>query len=459
MVKPTFSPGGRRSVGAVGTPIEQDRRYAWCSKVPTRALGADGAAPSKSGCLMVGDALPGVVTSSLFRLLSPLLAALVLVVSGCGERGATPAKQAEAKPEPEIAWPMTRGGPALSGRVEGRVLRDPVVAWTFTASGSISAEAAIAAGRIYVGTAKGILHVLDAETGREVWSFTTQDAITAAPALSPGRVFLSSNDGRLYALDSATGREVWRFASEDKISSGAITIRAPDHSADWVLVNGYDGTTRVLKAADGALVWSYKTDDFINGSPAVVDGRWIVFGGCDSQLHVVNLKDGTLVHKIATTAQIPASIATFGTFAYCGNYANQAVAFDVAGGTVAWTYEDRALPFFSSPAVNDRLVLIGSRDKHLHAIDRATGAAVWTFRTGGRVEGSPIVFTDGVVFGSSDGRLYAASLDAGTELWSLDLGESLVASPAFGGRQLVVGGDKGTVFALRAGPKPVVKPE
>jgi len=145
--------------------------------------------------------------------------------------------------------------------------------------------------------------------------------------------------------------------------------------------------------------------------------------------------------------------------AYCGNYANQAVAFDVVGGKVAWTYEDRALPFFSAPAVNDRLVLIGSRDKHLHAIERQTGKPAWKFRTGGRVEGSPIVFEDGVVFGSSDGRLYAASLEAGTELWQLELGEPLVASPAFGDRQVVIGGEKGTVFAIRGGSPTSKKPE
>jgi len=385
-------------------------------------------------------------------LVAPVVIASLLF-AGCGDRGGSAARKDAAETAvPEVSWSMTRGGPTLSGRVDTVLPRNPAIAWTFTASGSISAEAAIVGNRILVGTAKGTLHVLAADTGRELWNFTTKDAITAAPAVAEGLVFLSSNDGRLYALSADTGKEVWQFASEDKISAGAITIKAPDGSGYWVLLNGYDGTTRVLRAANGSLVWSYKTDDFINGSPAVVDGRWIVFGGCDSQLHVVNLKDGTLVHKIPTSAQIPASIATFGTMAFCGNYANQAVAFDVAEGTVAWTYEDRALPFFSSPAVNDRLVLIGSRDKNLHAIDRKTGEGVWTFKTGGRVEGSPILFNDGVVFGSSDGRLYAAELASGSELWSLDLGESLVASPAFGARQLVIGGDKGTVFAVRAGP-------
>lgn len=353
---------------------------------------------------------------------------------------------------------MTRGGPALNGSVATTVPRAPVTAWTFAASGPISAEASIVANRVYVGTNKGTLHVLAADTGKPLWSFDTKDAITAAPAIAAGKVFLSSNDGRLYALSAETGAEVWQFTSDEKISAGAVVIKAPADSvtpgADWILLNGYDGTTRVLNAADGKLVWSYKTDDYINGSPAVVDGRFLVFGGCDSQLHVVHLKDGALLHKITTSAQIPASIATFGPMAYCGNYANETVAFDVVGGKVAWSYEERALPFMSSPAVNDRLVLIGSRDKHLHAIDRATGKAAWTFKTGGRVEGSPIVFTDAVVFGSADGRLYAANLADGTELWQLDLGEALVASPAFGAKKIIVGGDKGTVFALAASTIP-----
>ena len=219
-------------------------------------------------------------------------------------------------------------------------------------------------------------------------------------------------------------------------------------------MNGYDGTTRVLDAADGQLVWSYQTDNYINGAPAVVDGRWLVFGGCDALLHVVNLADGQRVHTIDANAYIPASIATFGTMAFCGNYANQTVAFDVAAGKQLWVYEDRPLPFFSSPAVNEQLVLIGSRDKHLHAIRRTTGELAWKFPTGGRVEASPIVFADAAVFGSADGRLYAAHLADGSELWRLELGESLVANPAYGEHLIVLGGEKGTVFALRPCPPP-----
>lgn len=389
-----------------------------------------------------------------------LVLGLGLGLAGCGVKENPPPNTAAAAepPAPLTSWPMTRGGPALTGHVAAPMPLDPVMAWTFAASGPVSAEAAIVDGRVYVGSAQGTLHCLEADTGREVWRFETGDAISAAPAVRGGRIFLSSNDGRLYAVDAATGTELWRYGTEEKMSSGAVAITNPSGTGDWVLLNGYDGTTRVLAADDGKLVWSYQTEDYINGSPAVVADRFLVFGGCDAQLHVVNLTDGTLVRKIPTDAQIPASIATLGPMAFCGNYANQVVAFDVVAGTVTWTYEDRALPFFSSPAVNDRLVLIGSRDKHLHAIDRRTGAGVWKFATGGRVEGSPVVFADGVVFASSDGRLYAAGLETGAEVWRLDLGESLVASPAFGARLIVIGGEKGTVFALRARSTAPIQP-
>lgn len=408
-------------------------------------------------------------------LLLPTLATIALLaLTACGDR---PPKPQTPHPKPAVApataWPMTRGGPALTGHVDRPAPRAPQTAWTFTADGPITAEAAIFQNRVYIGTGKGTLHALAADTGKELWKFTSKDAITAAPAVSATHVFVSSNDGSLYALDPTSGRELWKFSTEEKISSGAILIPAPASpqtlhptpptsgsaprasrpappaSSDWLLLNGYDGTTRVLHAADGKLVWSYQTDNYINGAPAVVDGRFLVFGGCDALLHVVNLADGKRVHAIDANAYIPASIATFGTMAFCGNYANQTVAFDVVAGKQAWVYEDRQLPFFSSPAVNDKLVLIGSRDKHLHAINRTTGESVWKFPTGGRVEASPIMFSDAAVFGSADGRLYAANLADGTELWRLELGEPLVANPAFGENLIILGGEKGTLFALK----------
>jgi outer membrane protein assembly factor BamB len=84
-------------------------------------------------------------------------------------------------------------------------------------------------------------------------------------------------------------------------------------------------------------------------------------------------------------------------------------------------------------------------------VDRLTGKRVWKFKTGGRVESSPLVFDDAVVFGSADGRLYAADPQDGHEIWRLDLGENLAVAPAFADGRIVIGGADGTLFVIAGG--------
>ncbi|MEI7929618.1 MAG: PQQ-binding-like beta-propeller repeat protein, partial [Verrucomicrobiales bacterium] len=212
-----------------------------------------------------------------------------------------------------------------------------------------------------------------------------------------------------------------------------------------------------LLASDGSAVWTYKTGDYINGTPAVIDGRLVAFGGCDKVIHILNLADGKLVNEVVTDSQITNSVATSGKTIYCGNYANQLVATEAEAEALTWIYEAGDFPLFSAPAVDEKNVYIGSRDKSLHAVTRATGKRAWTFRTGGRVESSPIAFDDGIVFGSSDGRLYAASPADGSELWRLDLGEDFAAPPVYAQCRIIIAGGRGTLFVLSAG-KPAHDP-
>ena len=379
------------------------------------------------------------------RLLTSLL---LLFLTACDKpQPANPAEPAAAASPALTDWPITRGSPSLQGRVAASVPKSPVVEWTFELESPGTAEAAVADGAILVGDAMGILYCIDFESRKLRWKMETGDTIQAAPAVSNGKVFIGSGDKHFYALDLKTGEKLWSIEGGDKFSSAASVVSAPDGSGEWVLVNGYDGITRCLRASDGSEVWTYKTNDFINGTPAVIDGRLIAFGGCDSVIHVIDLADGKLVNKIVTDAQITNSVATIGTTVYSGNHANQLVAAEADADQPAWIYEAGSFPFFTAPAVDDMNVYLGSRDKSLHAVKRADGTRAWTFKTGGRVESSPLAFDDGIVFGSSDGRLYAANLADGTELWRLDLGEDLTAAPVYAqGRIIIAGG--GTLFVI-----------
>ncbi len=392
------------------------------------------------------------------RLLLPWLAGM-LVLAGCRENKHTPAAPAAparvaAGGWQTQAWPMTRGGRGLQGRVAERVPRHPVVEWTFAAKGAVSSEAAVSDGVIVFGTDEGMVHAVDLQTRKLRWQVETQDAVEACPAISAERVFVGSNDGLFRALDIHSGKEIWQIKGRDKFPTGGTFVSSPDANESWILVNGYDGVSHCLRTGDGTVVWQHESQDFINGSPVILDGGMVAFGGCDSVIHVIRLKDGSGWHELATDAQIIRSLASWGDTLYGVNHANQLLASPAQADKLAWVYEDDGTQFLTSPGVDGERVYVGSRDKHLHAVDRLSGKPLWKFKTGGRVESSPLVFEDAVVFGSSDGRLYALNKSDGKEIWRLDLGENLAVAPAFASGRIVIGGGEGSLFVIKEGDPP-----
>ena len=91
---------------------------------------------------------------------------------------------------------------------------------------------------------------------------------------------------------------------------------------------------------------------------------------------------------------------------HVGNMDRAVMAFDLETGEVVWNYRNKSFPYFSSPALTEKQVLIGGRDKGLHCIKRISGKLEWRFAARGRIDSSPVIAQDKVVFGSMDGKLY-----------------------------------------------------
>jgi outer membrane protein assembly factor BamB len=398
------------------------------------------------------------------RLTAALAVLLSFVLVGCNGSEETNGKSSEGNGDdggagaapgshPTDGWHTTnwatpRGGNGLQGRVHDVVIRRPKVEWEVELDGPIVGDAAIADDTIYIGTVMGTFYALDFFTGKERWKFVTEDTIEAPPTVALGKVFIGSCDRFFYCLDQKSGQELWKYEAADKFVGGGLVVRSPDDTEDWVIVNAYDGICRALRVTDGSEAWIYETAEQINGTPAIVDGKTIVLGGCDMVVHSINLADGMGINEVPVDAEIIGTIATMGSMVYSANYANQLVAADVHEENPKWIYEDKDFGFYASPAVNDEMVFVGSRDKHLHAVNRETGVRAWKVKTGSRVDGAAIVFDDAVVFGSGDGRLYALAPKDGSELWRLDLGEGIASDLAFAHGRIVVGGTDGQVFCI-----------
>ena len=74
-------------------------------------------------------------------------------------------------------------------------------------------------------------------------------------------------------------------------------------------------------------------------------------------------------------------------------------------------------------------MIIGGRDKAVHAIDAATGKAAWKFVTRARVDSSPTLAGGRVFVGSSDGKLYVLDAQTGAKKWEYEVGDALTAVP------------------------------
>ena len=345
-------------------------------------------------------------------------------------------------------WPMHRGGPELRGLAQMAAPVKAELLWQFKGDKPVKGAAAIAGGRVFFGDDGGKVHALDAATGKEQWTFKTAGGIEATPLVLDGTVFIGSSDAFLYALDAGTGALKWKYETGDKILGGANHAKSPDGKSVWILIGSYDANLHCVDASTGKAVWKHATDNYINGTPALTPGGEIIFGGCDSFIHVLQLADGKELRQIESTAYIASSVATADGLGYVGNYGNIVLAFDPKGGEVKWKYRDRNFPYFSSAAVTADRVILGGRDKRLHCIDRASGKGVWTFQTRGEVESSPVVCGDAIIVGSADGRLYCVALADGKERWADEIGASVTASPAVADGRIVVGAEDGSVYCF-----------
>jgi outer membrane protein assembly factor BamB len=353
-----------------------------------------------------------------------------------------PASGKKAHANRSTAWAVFRGNPLQTGVASSPLPERLEIRWTFKTKESIEAAAAIVAGTVYVGSLDEHLYALDLKTGALKWKYKG-GPFKAPPSFHQGTVYVGDEDGMFHCVDAATGKKRWTFETGAEISSGA------NFAGNNVLFGSGDEHLYCL-SNEGKLQWKFKVPGGpVMASPAVVGDRTFV-AGCDSTLHVIDVKNGKQVEAVDIGGQTGSSTAVSGDRLFVGTMTNQVLAIDWKNAKVLWTFEaaKRQQPFFASAAVTDRLVIAGSRDKLVHALSRADGHEVWSFPTRGKVDSSPVVVGKRVFFGSLDGCLYAVDLASGSLLKRIDLGKEIVAAPAVAENCLVIGTQGGVVYCF-----------
>lgn len=106
---------------------------------------------------------------------------------------------------------------------------------------------------------------------------------------------------------------------------------------------------------------------------------------------------------------------------------------------------------WSSTAVVDGILYVGSDDGNLYAVDAETGDEAWNRSTGDYVDSSPTV-AEGVVYvGSWNGSVHAFDADDGSEEWVAETDDGVfLSSPTLEDGTIYLGDQDGTVYAFDA---------
>ena len=192
------------------------------------------------------------------------------------------------------------------------------------------------------------------------------------------------------------------------------------------------------------------TNGQVHATPAVQNGIAFI-AGCDSMLRAIRVSDGRQMYQIDSGAYTGASPLIVGTRAYFGTFNNEVLAVDLAKRRILWRYTnpDRKFPFYSSAASTGTRIILGGRDKYVHAIDASPPASRHgRLPRAPRVDSSPAVSAGRVYIGSGDGRLYVLDAQNGTKLFEFDAGAGISASPAIAAGRVVIGTQDGRLYVL-----------
>jgi outer membrane protein assembly factor BamB len=332
-------------------------------------------------------------------------------------------------PEPvrEVVWPMF-GFDERRTHVAGGFEHAPPFdrVWSAGLRSLTEFPPAIANGRVFVASGRGVVYAFQAETGKIAWRRNLRRCIAASPAATEELVFVSLMDpapcpvhdetkpGFLVALDTDTGKVVWRFKTGINESS-PLLARGALYFGTW------DGKVYAIDAESREPLWTYETQDQVKGGAAFARGK-VYIGSYDGNVYALDADTGEEAWVASAGESVYATPTVAGGRVYAGSVGGDLYCFDADDGTLVWA-RGTGDAIYSSAAASKSTVFVGSLDGSLYAFDAVSGETRWTFTANGPIAGSPTIMAGIVYFSTLAGQTYGLAAKTGEERWSFPAGQ------------------------------------
>jgi outer membrane protein assembly factor BamB/PKD repeat protein len=247
----------------------------------------------------------------------------------------------------------------------------------------------------------GPLYCLNASTGKSIWSYSTGGSTgtvtDSSPAVVNGLLYVGGSGGDLYCLNASTGGFVWSYATGGPVGSSPAVVNGS------VYFCSEDYNVYCLNASNGELIWSYRTISQFDSSPAVASG--IVYAGSGDYIYALNSSSGALIWSFTSHSggrSISSPAVAYGDV-YASSYDGNVYCLNAASGNLIWSATGGY--GVGSPAVAGGYVY-SVYNYSVYCFAASNGASVWQCTTKGTIYSSPAVANGAVYVGSIDEHLY-----------------------------------------------------
>jgi outer membrane protein assembly factor BamB len=138
----------------------------------------------------------------------------------------------------------------------------------------------------------------------------------------------------------------------------------------------------------------------------------------------------------------------FGNINLDGNLANVQLHNNFYLVQQEWSNADSGCTISFAQAKPTNALFIGSADGNMYALNVADGSTLWSYKTGGAVNSSPVFDGGNVYFSSNDSYLYALKASSGGLLWRRQIKGTILSSPAVIGGMIYTGSSAGSIYAF-----------
>jgi len=229
-----------------------------------------------------------------------------------------------------------------------------------------------------------------------------------------------------------------------------------------IYVGGYNGKVYAFKFDGESLTTDFKLDfpedtyleGEIVGELTIDEEDNLFFGSADGKVYALNQNlDNTWEYD--TGDKIWSSPAITDDSIFIGSFGKKFYALNITDGSQKWVFETRGA-IIAAPLVYGNNVYFGTFGRRFYAVDITSGEEIWRFPADDSDENKPKNWfwanpaaSNGTIYAPNlDGKVYALNADTGVLVAEFDLGGPISSSPVLVDGLIIVATENGDVYSL-----------